>query len=318
MILDERIEKASTICILGHEHPDGDCMGATLSIYGYIKNKYPDKKVTPYLDDFQKKYLIMPYADKISSSLNDATKYDLCIVVDSGNLDRFKKTVRYFNEAKDTIVIDHHKENSVPAKVSIVDDTSIATCEILYDQFDKKYIDDNVAACLFVGISTDSGGFRYTTVSKRTFRVCSELIDYKFDHTKLIDTIMYENTLSQRKAQSYVFDKIKLIAGGKISIASMTDEEMQKFGITKLEIDNMIVYVRDITGVKIAAFVYETGYNIFKVSLRSKDEKYDVAEFARLHEGGGHKMASGCIYHGDLNKVMANLEKDLKDFLCKE
>lgn len=318
MILDERISKANTICILGHEHPDGDCMGAALSIYAYIKNKYPEKKVIPYLDDFQKKYLIMPNADKISDSLNDATKYDLCIVVDSGNLDRFKKTVRYFNEAKDTVVIDHHKENSVPAKVSIVDDTSIATCEILYGEFDKEYINDDVAACLFVGISTDSGGFRYTTVSKRTFKVCSELIDYNFDHTRLVDTIMYENTLSQRKAQAHVFNKIKLLAGGQISIASITDDEMKEFGITRLEIDNMIVYVRDITGVKIAAFVYETGYNIYKVSLRSKEKKYDVSKFASLHEGGGHMMASGCIYHGDLDKVMMNLEKDLTEFLCKE
>ena len=315
----EKIDKAKTICILGHQNPDGDCIGATLAIYNYIKNRYGDEKIVkPFLTEFSPKFNILPNASVITNDTGDGTIFDLCIAVDLSNKDRFKDFERYFDDAKDTILIDHHEHNSVPAKTSIIFENAIATCEILYKFLDKEYIDVNVAKCLYLGLATDSGVFRYKDTSAETFKIAGELISYGFDFTKLLDTIVFDNTIKQRKAQGIAFDRLKLICKGQVSFSYLTDKDMKELGISKVDIDNVIVYLREMSDIKIAVFAYETGHNIYKISLRSKFDEFNVADFAKNHEGGGHALAAGCICHGDIKVVEEHLEKDLSEFIEKK
>lgn len=315
-ILDERIEKAKTIVILGHQNPDGDCIGSALAIYNYIKNKYSnDKTVKIYLDEFSKKFLILPNADKISSDKNDATKFDLAIIVDSGSLERIKDFKRYFEEAKDSIVFDHHENNDFPAMVSVVNPDSIATAEIVYPFLDREYINKDVATCLYVGLATDSGIFRYKATNKKTFLMAAELVEYGFDFTSILDTIVFDNSLKQRKGQGLVFDRLKLICKGQVSYSYITGDEMKNLGLEKTDIDNIIVYLREIENIKIAAFAYQVGNNIYKFSLRSKFDKYNLSEFAKKHDGGGHVLAAGCMYYGDIETITKNFEKDIQEFI---
>lgn len=315
-LFDERIEKAKTICILGHQTPDGDCIGSALAIYNYIKNKYGDSKVVkPYLDEFSKKYLILPNADKISDDLKDATVFDLAIVVDCSNVERLKDFKRYFEEAKDTIVFDHHENNDIPAKVSVVSPESIATCEVLYSFLDKTFIDKDVAICLYLGLATDSGIFRYKSTNRKTFLMAAELIDFGFDFTKLLDTIVFDNSLSQRKAQGIAFDRLKLLCKGNVSFSYLMQSEMDELGIKKNDIDNIIVYLREMENIKVAAFAYPVGVDTYKFSLRSKCNNLNVAEFAKEHEGGGHILAAGCLYHGKIDAIEKIFEKDMAEFI---
>lgn len=315
-ILDERIDKAKTICILGHQNPDGDCIGSTLAIYNYIINKYGDSKVVrPYLDEFSKKYLILPNADKISNDDKDATKFDLAIIVDSSNAERLSSYLRYFEEAKDSIIFDHHENNTFPAKVSVINPESIATCELLYPFLDKSFIDKNVAICLYTGLATDSGIFRYKATNRKTFMMAAELIDYGFDFTNLLDTIVFDNSIKQRKAQGLVFDRLKLICKGQVSYSYILDEELCELGLEKNDIDNIIVYLREIENIKVAAFAYQVGNAVFKFSLRSKFDEYNVAKFAKEHDGGGHQLAAGCMYYGDIDTISKKFEKDMAEFI---
>lgn len=318
-IFNERIDKANSICILGHERPDGDCMGSTLAVYNYIKNKYQDKKIVkPYLDLFSPKYNILPNADKISDDKMCADKYDLAIIVDSGNLERLGDYKRYFEEAKDSILIDHHENNIIPSKVSIVFPESISTCEILYNFLEKEYIDVNVAKCLYIGIATDSGVFRYRDTTKKTFEIVAELVSYGFDFSSLLDRIIFDNSVNQRKAQGIAFDRLKLLCKGQVSFSYLNEEDMQALNIDKRDIDNIIVYLREIENIKVAAFAYQVGRDIYKLSLRSKCNSIDLAEFSRNHEGGGHKLAAGCMYHGKIKDIEENFAKDMGDFILGE
>lgn len=315
-IFNEKIDNANSICILGHERPDGDCIGATLAIYNYILNKYGEKKIVkPFLDYFSPSFNILPNADKISNDTMDANKYDLAIIVDSSSLDRLNEYKRYFVEAKDSILIDHHENNTFPSKVSIVFPESIATCEVLYSFLEKEYIDINVAKCLYLGIATDSGVFRYRATSNKTFEIVSKLVSFGFDFTNMLDTIVFDNTLNQRKAQGIAFDRLKLICKGQVSFSYLNEEDMISLNIDKRDIDNIIVYLREIENIKVAAFAYQVGRDIYKLSLRSKFDSIDVSEFAMLHEGGGHKLAAGCVYHGSIDKVETNFTKDIGEFI---
>ena len=315
-LLDERIENAKSICILGHERPDGDCIGSTLAIYNYIKNKYKDKKVVrPYLDYFSKNFLILPNADKISNDLMCAETYDLAIIVDSSSIDRLGDYKRYFDEAKDSILIDHHENNTFPSKVSIVFPESIATAQVLYDFLDKDYIDKDVATCLYVGIATDSGVFRYKATNSKTLKIVANLIDFGFDFTDILDKIVFDNTVNQRKAQGIAFDRLELLCKGTVSFSYLDENDLNSLNLEKKDIDNVIVYLREIENIKVAGFAYQVGNNIFKLSLRSKSDAINVADFANKHEGGGHKLAAGCIYYGDIQTIKKNFEKDIKEFI---
>ena len=90
---------------------------------------------------------------------------------------------------------------------------------------------------------------------------------------------------------------------------------MINLNIDKRDIDNIIVYLREIENIKVAAFAYQVGKDIYKLSLRSKFDSIDVSEFAMLHEGGGHKLAAGCVYHGSIEEVEAKFIKDIGDFI---
>lgn len=315
-IFDEKIDKANSICILGHERPDGDCIGSALSIYNYILNKYGNsKKVLVLLDKFSDKFNILPNSDKILNNDKIADVFDLAIVVDSSDTTRLGSFVRYFEEAKDSLLFDHHENNTFPSKVSIVFPSSIATCEIIYDFLNKEFIDKNVAICLFTGIATDSGVFRYRSTSKKTFEIVGELIEYGFNFTELLDKVVFDNTIQQRKIQGLAFDRLKVICSGKVSFSYVTSDDLEKFNLEKKDIDNIIVYLREIENIKVAAFAYQVGSDIYKLSLRSKCDNINVADFAKMHEGGGHALASGCIYHGDIEEVFENFEKDMKEYI---
>lgn len=315
-IFDKKIEKAKSICIVGHANPDGDCIGSVLSIYRYIKNKYGDaKKVKPYLDTFSDRFNILPDIKYASYDTNDAEIYDLSISVDVPSFERMKEFARYFKEAKDKLVFDHHEKNNIEADDKIVKEEAIATCEIVYDYLDKKFIDKDLAMYLYMGLATDSGVFRYKQTSRKTFTIAGELIEYGFEFTKLLDTIIFDNTVNQRKAQALVFNRLRLLCKGQVSYSYILDEEMEELHISKADIDNIIVYLREITGIKVAAFAYSTGHDIYKLSLRSKIDSINVAEFARLHDGGGHALASGCLYYGDIDTVSEHFEKDIDEFI---
>ena len=179
----------------------------------------------------------------------------------------------------------------------------------------KEYIDINVAKCLYLGIATDSGVFRYRATTKKTFEIISYLVSYGFDFTEMLDKIVFDNTLNQRKAQGIAFDRLKLICKGQVSFSYLNDDDMKSLNIDKKDIDNIIVYLREIENIKVAAFAYQVGKDIYKLSLRSKSDNIDVAEFAKKHEGGGHKLASGCVYHGSIDDVTFNFTKDIGDFI---
>ena len=315
-LFNEKIDQAKKICILGHERPDGDCIGSTLAIYNYIINKYADSKIVqPYLDYYSDSFNILPNSDKISNDLMNAETYDLAIIVDSSSLERIKDYKRYFEEAKDSILIDHHENNTFPANVSIVYPESIATAEVIYEFLDKEYIDENVAKCLYIGIATDSGVFRYKATSCKTFRIVGELIKFGFDFSTMLDKIVFDNSVNQRKAQGIAFDRLELLCKGKVSFSYLDKNDLDSLNIDKRDIDNVIVYLREIENIKVAAFAYQIGHDIFKLSLRSKFDSINVSEFAKEHEGGGHKLAAGCVYYGDISSIKKKFEKDIETFI---
>lgn len=307
------IETANSICIIGHINPDGDCIGSTLGIYNYIKNKYADKKkVKVYLEEPSKKFNCLSGFSDISQSLNDAYTYDLAIMCDCSSEDRAKDYIEYFNNAKNRFVIDHHETNNLKAENIVLDSLSPATSQLIYDLFDKEYIDKNVAECLYIGIAHDTGVFRYSNTNKKTFEIVAELIDKKINFSELLDKTIFIKTFQQKKIEAMIIERAKFLSNGKVLFAYVTENELYEYSLDKKDVDSVVGNLRETEGINIAVFAYEISKNVYKISLRSNGEKINCADFAKLNGGGGHKKAAGFTLNAELKEVINFLDKELE------
>ena len=314
--LDTLIERAKTICILGHINPDGDCIGSTLGLYNYINNRYNlEKKVKVYLQKSSDKFSVLKGFEKISQDTNDAIIYDLCIVCDCGSKERIKEFSIYMETAKDVIIIDHHETNDIVCENLILDTMSPATCELVYKNLDKNFINREVAECIYVGIAHDTGVFRYTNTTSDTLRIIADLIDKGVNFSHLLDTTMFMQKFNQKKIIAEIVNRAKFLCNGKALFSYTNDEEVKKFSLDNRDIDIVVGYLRETIGIDIAIFAYEIGTNIYKISLRSNSDSINCAEFSKRFGGGGHKKAAGFTLKMSVSEIENFLKENLGSVL---
>jgi len=175
MNLLEEVRGAAKIGISGHVRPDGDCIGSCLAMYNYLKNAVPEAEIIIYLQDPADVFDFLPGRDKVNNTFVGINNFDLYIALDSGDQKRIGDAEPFFVKAQKTICIDHHASNNGYGDVSLVVADASSTCEVLYDLFEKEYIDDAVATCLYTGIIHDTGVLQYSNTSKKTFDIVGEL-----------------------------------------------------------------------------------------------------------------------------------------------
>ena len=309
---NEIIEKSDSICILGHINPDGDCLGSTLGIYNYIKNKYNDKKkLKVYLEEASKKFDCLPGFYDISHDTNDAIEYDLAIVCDCSSKERVKEFLVYLENSKNQFVIDHHETNNINIENAVIDPNCPATSQLVYDLLDKNYIDKKVAECIYIGIAHDTGVFRYSSTNKRTFEIAGELIEKNIDFTDLLDKTMFMKSFQQKKIEAMIIERAKFLCGGKVLFGYVTSDELDYYSLTKKDVDAVVVSLRETENIKMAVFAYQQTKTSYKISLRSNGEKINCADIAKVHEGGGHKKAAGFTLDMPLDDIIKLLDKEL-------
>lgn len=177
MTLDEilkEIKKAKTIVILTHETPDGDAIGSSLAIKLMLEQL--GKQSDVIIPEYSRMYQFLPKANEIKKD-SEIKKYDLAISMDCANLKRLAQN-EYFENAKRTIVIDHHGSNNMYGDFNYVNPVSPACCEILVgmSEYFKIEITKEIGTCIMTGIITDTGGFRYMGITPDTFEYTAELI----------------------------------------------------------------------------------------------------------------------------------------------
>ncbi len=311
--LDLLIDEAKKICILGHINPDGDCIGSTLGLYNYIKNKYDDKFVRVYLEKASDKFNILEGFKEISQDLNDAIDFDLCIVCDCGSEERIKDFAIYLKRAKKIMIIDHHETNNIKCENIILDKNAPATSELVYKNIDKKYIDKKVAECLYVGIAHDTGVFRYSNTNKNTLIIVSELIDKGINFSELLDITMFKQKFNQKVITANIINRAKFLCKGKVLFSWTNKEEVNSLSLDNRDIDMVVGYMRETIGIDIAVFAYEIGVNIYKISLRSNGEKINCADFSKKYGGGGHKKAAGFTLKMSIEEIEKFLSENISE-----
>ena len=298
----ELIEKAKNIAITGHVSPDGDCTGSTLALYNYITENFEDKQVRVCLEKPSMKFSYMKGFDLISE--DPFLEADLLVSLDASDRERLGSRGVMLDTAKNSICIDHHVTNTNFAGFNIVEDFRSSTCELLYTLLDYEKISVNTAVCLYTGIVHDSGVFKYQSTTRQTMEIAGALIDKGFDFTKIIDDTYFKKDFNAAKLLGLVLTNAKLEFNGQCCYGVLDYDMWTGYIDDKKKMDGIIDNLRNISGVEIALFMYESDKGEYKVSLRSINK--NVSSIATALGGGGHIRAAGATVYGRADELLKN------------
>ena len=308
------------IVIIPHRSPDGDAMGSTLGLYHLLMQmKHQAVVISP--NDFPSFLDWMPGSENVLVYENDreaTSKWiaaaDLIFTLDFNALHRTGEMETVLSKVSvPFIMIDHHQSPDTYAKYTFSDTSYGSTCEMLYNfmvQIDKKaFIDKTIATCLYTGILTDSGGFKFPKTTGNTHRIVAEFIELGVENT-VIPTLLFDNSSYNRlQLLGRALQNLKVIADKKTAYITLSQKELDDFGYEKGDTEGIVNYGLSIKGIHFAAiFIEHTDEKIIKISFRSQGD-FDVNLFARAHfNGGGHMNAAG-------GKSNETLEKTIEKFI---
>ena len=298
--LIEMIETAETIAVLGHIHPDGDCVGSCLAVCNYIREQYPEKVVQVYLEKPPVKFNYLKYFDEICQDAHTGKTYDLCICLDSAALDRLGEFAAYLDSAQASICLDHHVTNSGYAQENFVLEASSAS-EVVYGFLDLDKISKETAECIYTGILHDTNVFKNSNTTEHTMEVAGKMMSKGINFAKIIDESFYRKTYVQNQILGRALLESVVFLHGTCIFSVVRRRDMEFYGVESTDLDGIVDQMRITEGVEVAIFLYEIENHVFKVS-----------KVAAYFGGGGHIRASGCTMNGSVHDVINNLSGQIE------
>ena len=302
-----KIIESHYVLLVTHKNPDADTLSSALSLSNFfyenkikhkIFNSNPKEQLPRKLD----------FLNKFEKIVNEPPEYyDLVIYLDCATLSR----VGYdLNTSVQSVLIDHHKSNSLFADINIVDEKKGSTSELLYNFYiqNNLQISKNNAECLYVGIYDDTIGLTTPRTNKNTFDILSKLMELKIDVSYISDQLLRRDSLARFKLIPKIMNTLDLYDEGKLAMIHLENQWLKDTGANILECDDVVNNVLAIGIVKIVIYLRIID-NKVRVSLRSKND-IDVSLLASFFNGGGHQNSAGLTIN--TNKIEIAKEKLLK------
>lgn len=298
--------------ILTHKNPDGDTLGCGFALCSYLREI--GKKVNVVNNDnFPARYDFL-YEGYEPLDIEDET----IIAVDIADTQLLGDGLsEYAKEGCIDLCIDHHISNKFYAKQTYVDGEASAACLVLYEFLKScnANISNHVAKCLYTGIATDTGCFKFENTTPKAHMAAAELMTYDIDFAR-INRLMFDIKSQGRLAvEQAVLSNIEYYSDGQCAMIVLTKELMESCGVEEAEFDGLASMPLQIAGVRIGITVKQRDTDVFKLSVRTAED-VDACEFCAYFNGGGHIRAAGCEIVGSLEdvkaKVIAHVEKTLE------
>lgn len=308
--IKDLIRGAESILLLSHIDEDTDAFSSSLALKNVLDGM--GKKVKYYLSEPIEKRLSFLSDDY---EIYDPQKgcddeWDLVICLDSADVGRLGDRAVFLDRAKMTVCIDHHYTNTGYAKVNRVDGDMSSASEMVYDLICEmgEKITKKTAELLYAGIMSDTGCLKYSCASPKTLRTVAALMECGIDHAVLCRELFDTEDIEVIRLKGYVMDSLESYYGGKLTIAVVDSEIMDKFGVRVNDIGDVVNIPRSVKGTQVALLIKKTTEKI-KLSFRSNGV-VNVAEIAAKIGGGGHAMAAGASMPlMDLNEAKQKLIK---------
>lgn len=298
----------NNILILTHAHPDGDTLGSGFALCralmqigkkARVINDDEIPKKYNYLfddiefEDFEPSYIVAVdvATENLLGSLQDkyAGKIDLCV--------------------------DHHLTNTEFAKKLLLRDYP-AACEIIYMLINEMgvKIDKKIADCLYTGISTDTGCFRYASTTAQSYRIAAELIDLGANNGKINRAMFETKTKTYVALEKLALNNMKMFCNDRVAVITVTQDMYAKTGSNEQETEALAPLTRQIEGVEIGITIREKADRTCKASIRTY-ESVNAAALAKNFGGGGHAQAAACRFDCSVDEALEQIVKKCGEYL---
>lgn len=292
--------------VVSHVQPDGDAVGSTCAV-GLILEHLGKQYVMMNEEGVPSKFQLLQGASSIQSlpSDGDKAKFKHVIAVDCADHTRIGRVSQCFAPDVHMVNIDHHATNNLYGNINIVDPTAASTTEVLFDliQHMKIPLTLELATCIYTGLLTDTGGFRYANTSEKVMQIAAELIKQGVNANRLADLLLETLTIPHINLLKRALNRLEFAHQQQISWLSVTAEDIAACGASNADFEGIVNYPRNIEGVEVGLFFRQQTNEQVKVSFRSQGQ-VDVAQFAQTFGGGGHSLASGATIEGSLDEVI--------------
>jgi len=314
------------IVITTHHKPDGDAMGSSLGLYAYLIQKgHHVKVITPtdypyFLHWLPNNAEVMIYTEAKEEAEQLVAEAALVFCLDFNTLSRINElgeVIRSSSAYK--IMIDHHLD---PEDFDDYRHWSINACaaaQLVYDFIinelnDGTLMNKDIATCLYTGIMTDSGSFRFPSATSAVYRIGADLIDAGAEHWR-IHQLVYDNATENRLRflGNCLTNKLEIIREFNTAIISVTAEELKRFNIVTGDTEGIVNYALSINGIKLAAFIIERTDKV-KLSLRSTGDFPANEICKKFFSGGGHRNAAGGYSDKNLEDTVAYFKDILPEY----
>ena len=309
-ILKNKIEGAQRIAVLGHIHPDGDCVGSVLALRNYVLDCWPEKEIRVFLEPSSERFAFLEGYSEILNAPDPAFRADLAVSLDTAGIDRLGDFREIFENAAETFLIDHHRTNTGFADTDVIRGTASSACEVLFGLLEEERISRRTAACLYTGIVTDTGVFKYEMTSRETMRIAGVLMEKGIPFGEIIDGAFYMKTRKQQLIMARALEKSVMDCGGEYIYSVITMKDKEEYSVDYRDMDGIAEQMRLTEGVDCAVLISESESGKYRLSFRSV-KKTDVSVIARGFGGGGHIRAAGCNLAGDIGDIVRKVRAEV-------
>jgi len=301
------IKNTDSIMIAAHINPDGDAVGSVMAMYYTLKKM--GKKVCYHLEGVSQtmEYLLDP----------ENTEFDVenLFAVDIGTMKMLNDCVR---DRFDSCIlnIDHHATNNMFAENTLIKADCAAACEVIFNLFEKMNIaiDDRVANCLYLGITTDTGCFRYPNTTADTMLTASKLLRFKVDNGAINKQQFETKTRGMIEFERMAMNTLRTYDNDRIAVISLTEDMFAKAGVRECDIHAVTSMPKMLEGVLAGVVIKQRGHDFWKISIRSNPPAC-ASDMCEELGGGGHKAAAGAEVYGTLEeateKVLSAIRKHI-------
>lgn len=305
------LEKSDNILVLTHRNPDGDAVGSAFALWNVLKEM--GKRVRVEIDTVSPS-LSFPVTEEAFGDFEP----DFVVTVDVA--DKKLLTNEHFEKYGDRVnlAIDHHESNKPFSQHLLLDFRASAACEVIFDMLEKVNfpLSEAAATAMYLGISTDTGCFRYPNCTAHTLYAASKLVEKGVNNGEINRIVFETKTRAYVQLESLAMSSMRTYFDGKCAVIVITQDMFRKTGTSEADVHGIAALPRQIEGVMAGIVIREKTDGTYKASVRTNDP-LSAAQICETFGGGGHRLAAGCDLTGTkgqvVNAILKCVEEALKE-----
>ncbi|MGG1661370.1 DHH family phosphoesterase [Brevibacillus sp. NRS-1366] len=301
--------------VLSHVNPDGDATGSALGVVLILEQLGKDYVVVNE-GETPSKFHFLPRFDRLRNLSKQPLdeKFGAVIAVDCADESRMGDVRSLFGSEALLLNIDHHPTNDGFGTVNLIRTDAAATAEILFEVAEELGVafNEELALCIYTGLLTDTGGFRYSNTSPRVMEIASRLLSYGVKPGEVAERCLEEITFAHVKILRRALQNLQLSHQNLVATITVSIADFAETGAEREDAGGLVNYCRNIEGVEVGVSFVESEPGVVKVSMRARD-RVDVSVIAKQLGGGGHAKAAGCTIRGSLPEVKQKVSLVLEE-----